>query len=128
MAEVQNPGTVSQKWTDYLSAGNAKVGMRVETLSTQRAAPLSTWLLLPKMLGIQTVRRLQDIPAVNPAIVTRMEGQIGFRILKDREMAGSQATAVSGCQRDRVAQPMEARTGMYKNRAAGMTTFIQVER
>jgi RHS repeat-associated protein len=40
LAEVQNPGTVSQKWTDYLSVGNAKVGMRVlqsasETLSTR---------------------------------------------------------------------------------------------
>ncbi|MGC2780213.1 MAG: RHS repeat-associated core domain-containing protein [Bradyrhizobium sp.] len=29
MAEVQNPGTTTQKWTDYLSVGNAKVGMRV---------------------------------------------------------------------------------------------------
>ncbi len=40
MEEVQNPGTMSQKWTDYLSVGNAKVGMRVlqaasETLSTR---------------------------------------------------------------------------------------------
>jgi len=40
MSEVQNVGTVSQKWTDYLSVGNAKVGMRVlqgasETLSTR---------------------------------------------------------------------------------------------
>ncbi len=34
MAEVQNPGTTTQKWTDYLSVGNAKVGMRV----TQTAA------------------------------------------------------------------------------------------
>ena len=28
LAEVTNPGTASQKWTDYLSVGNAKVGMR----------------------------------------------------------------------------------------------------
>jgi RHS repeat-associated protein len=40
LAEVQNPGTMSQKWTDYLSVGNAKVGMRVlqsasETLNTR---------------------------------------------------------------------------------------------
>jgi RHS repeat-associated protein len=40
LEEVQNPGTTSQKWTDYLSVGNAKVGMRVlqaasETLSTR---------------------------------------------------------------------------------------------
>ncbi|CCE06201.1 exported hypothetical protein [Bradyrhizobium sp. STM 3843] len=40
MAEVQNPGQVTQKWTDYLSVGNAKVGMRVtqtasETLTTR---------------------------------------------------------------------------------------------
>jgi hypothetical protein len=40
LAEVQNPGTTGQKWTDYLSVGDAKVGMRViqtasETLSTR---------------------------------------------------------------------------------------------
>ncbi|WP_276576603.1 RHS repeat-associated core domain-containing protein, partial [Bradyrhizobium sp. 21] len=40
LAEVANPGQVSQKWTDYLSVGNAKVGMRVlqtasETLTTR---------------------------------------------------------------------------------------------
>jgi RHS repeat-associated protein len=32
LAEVDNPGTASQKWTEYLSVGNAKVGMR--TLQT----------------------------------------------------------------------------------------------
>ncbi|WP_444838438.1 hypothetical protein [Bradyrhizobium sp.] len=35
-----NPGTAAERWTDYLSVGNAKVGMRVlqtasETLSTR---------------------------------------------------------------------------------------------
>ena len=40
LAEVSNPGATSQRWTDYLSVGNAKVGMRVlqtasETLSTR---------------------------------------------------------------------------------------------
>jgi RHS repeat-associated protein len=40
LAEVRNPGAVSQKWTNYLSAGSAKIGMRVlqsgsETLSTR---------------------------------------------------------------------------------------------
>src|SRR6185437_1596308 len=29
LTEVFNPGTSSVKWTDYLSAGSAKVGMRV---------------------------------------------------------------------------------------------------
>ncbi len=29
LAEVTNPGTSGQRWTDYLSVGNAKVGMRV---------------------------------------------------------------------------------------------------
>src|SRR5260221_7483852 len=28
LAELQNPAAAGQKWTDYLSAGNAKVGMR----------------------------------------------------------------------------------------------------
>ncbi|WP_246741468.1 RHS repeat-associated core domain-containing protein [Bradyrhizobium aeschynomenes] len=32
-AEVQNPGTVTQKWTDYLMVGNARVGMRVAQTS-----------------------------------------------------------------------------------------------
>ncbi|WP_315770063.1 MULTISPECIES: RHS repeat-associated core domain-containing protein [unclassified Bradyrhizobium] len=32
-AEVQNPGTVTQKWTDYLLVGNARVGMRVAQTS-----------------------------------------------------------------------------------------------
>ncbi|CCD94777.1 hypothetical protein BRAO375_3690005 [Bradyrhizobium sp. ORS 375] len=41
MAEVQNPGTTTQKWTDYLSVGNAKVGMRV----TQTAASGTTLTL-----------------------------------------------------------------------------------
>ena len=40
LAEVNNPGANSARWTDYLSVGNAKVGMRVsqtasETLSTR---------------------------------------------------------------------------------------------
>ncbi|MBU6462902.1 MAG: RHS repeat protein [Bradyrhizobium sp.] len=40
LAEVTNPGASSQRWTDYLSVGNAKVGMRVlqaasETLTTR---------------------------------------------------------------------------------------------
>jgi RHS repeat-associated protein len=40
LAEVTNPGQISQKWTDYLAVGNAKVGMRVlqtasETLTTR---------------------------------------------------------------------------------------------
>ena len=40
LAEVNSPGATSQRWTDYLSVGNAKVGMRVlqtasETLSTR---------------------------------------------------------------------------------------------
>uniref|UniRef100_UPI00211ED1DE RHS repeat-associated core domain-containing protein n=1 Tax=Bradyrhizobium sp. SRS-191 TaxID=2962606 RepID=UPI00211ED1DE len=35
LAEVTNPGTASQKWTDYLAVGNAKVGMR--TLQTASA-------------------------------------------------------------------------------------------
>jgi RHS repeat-associated protein len=40
LAEVSNAGTTSAKWTDYLSAGSAKVGMRVlqtssETLTTR---------------------------------------------------------------------------------------------
>jgi len=40
LAEVTNPGTASQKWTDYMSVGNAKVGMRSlqvasETLTTR---------------------------------------------------------------------------------------------
>lgn len=40
LAEVTNPGTASQKWTDYLAVGNAKVGMRTlqtgsETLTTR---------------------------------------------------------------------------------------------
>jgi RHS repeat-associated protein len=40
LAEVQNPGTTTQKWTEYLSVGNAKVGMRMtqtasETLTTR---------------------------------------------------------------------------------------------
>ena len=29
LAELQSPGASGQKWTDYLSVGNAKVGMRV---------------------------------------------------------------------------------------------------
>src|SRR4029079_3627538 len=38
LAEVQTPGATTQKWTEYLAVGNAKVGMRViqtasETLS-----------------------------------------------------------------------------------------------
>jgi RHS repeat-associated protein len=34
LAEVSNPGAASEKWTDYLSVGNAKVGMRaVQTAS-----------------------------------------------------------------------------------------------
>ncbi|WP_315722121.1 MULTISPECIES: RHS repeat-associated core domain-containing protein [unclassified Bradyrhizobium] len=41
MAEVQNPGATTQKWTDYLSVGNAKVGMRV----TQTAASGTTLTL-----------------------------------------------------------------------------------
>ncbi|MGJ5037601.1 MULTISPECIES: RHS repeat-associated core domain-containing protein [unclassified Bradyrhizobium] len=32
-AEVQNPGTITQKWTDYLLVGNARVGMRVAQTS-----------------------------------------------------------------------------------------------
>lgn len=44
LAEVSNPGTSSQRWTDYLSVGNAKVGMRVlqtasETLNTRYFTP-----------------------------------------------------------------------------------------
>ncbi|WP_291849246.1 RHS repeat-associated core domain-containing protein [Bradyrhizobium sp.] len=40
MAEISNPGTASAKWTEYLSVGNAKVGMRtlqagLETLATR---------------------------------------------------------------------------------------------
>lgn len=40
LAEVSNPGTSSARWTDYLSVGNAKVGMRTlqvasETLTTR---------------------------------------------------------------------------------------------
>jgi RHS repeat-associated protein len=40
LAEVNNPGTSSEKWIEYLSVGNAKVGMRVvqtasETLTTR---------------------------------------------------------------------------------------------
>jgi RHS repeat-associated protein len=40
LAELSNPGTSSQKWTDYLSVGDAQVGMRVlqtasATLSTR---------------------------------------------------------------------------------------------
>ena len=40
LAEVSNPGTSSAKWTEYLSVGNAKVGMRTlqvasETLTTR---------------------------------------------------------------------------------------------
>jgi RHS repeat-associated protein len=40
LAEVSAPGTATQKWTEYLSVGNAKVGMRViqtasATLSTR---------------------------------------------------------------------------------------------
>src|SRR5437868_3758341 len=40
MAEVSNPGAASAKWTEYLSVGNAKVGMRTlqtasETLTTR---------------------------------------------------------------------------------------------
>lgn len=40
LAEISNPGTASAKWTDYLSVGNAKVGMRTlqvasETLATR---------------------------------------------------------------------------------------------
>jgi RHS repeat-associated protein len=40
LTEVSNPGTTSAKWTDYLSAGSARVGMRVlqvasETLTTR---------------------------------------------------------------------------------------------
>ena len=40
LAEVAAPGTSSEKWTEYLSVGNAKVGMRViqiasETLTTR---------------------------------------------------------------------------------------------
>ncbi|WP_315754389.1 MULTISPECIES: RHS repeat-associated core domain-containing protein [unclassified Bradyrhizobium] len=40
LAEVSNPGATSQKWTDYLSVGSAKIGMRVvqagsETLTTR---------------------------------------------------------------------------------------------
>jgi RHS repeat-associated protein len=39
LAEISNPGTASAKWTDYLSVGSAKVGMRTlqvasETLTT----------------------------------------------------------------------------------------------
>jgi len=29
LAEVLNPGTTTQKWTEYVSVGNVKVGMRV---------------------------------------------------------------------------------------------------
>jgi len=40
LAEISNPGTASAKWTEYLSVGNAKVGMRSlqaasETLATR---------------------------------------------------------------------------------------------
>ncbi|MBR1201849.1 MULTISPECIES: RHS repeat domain-containing protein [unclassified Bradyrhizobium] len=40
LAEISNPGTSSAKWTEYLSVGNAKVGMRTlqvasETLTTR---------------------------------------------------------------------------------------------
>ena len=40
LAELSSPGASGQKWTDYLSVGNAKVGMRViqtasETISTR---------------------------------------------------------------------------------------------
>ena len=40
LAEISNPGTTSAEWTEYLSVGNAKVGMRTmqvasETLTTR---------------------------------------------------------------------------------------------
>ena len=38
MAEVFNPGQATQRWTDYLSVGNAMVGMR----TLQTAAPTLT--------------------------------------------------------------------------------------
>ena len=34
LAEVSNPGTSSAKWTEYLSVGNAKVGMRTLQVAT----------------------------------------------------------------------------------------------
>lgn len=30
LTEIANPGTAGEKWTEYLSVGNAKVGMRVK--------------------------------------------------------------------------------------------------
>ena len=35
MAELNNPGTLSAKWTDYLSVGSAKVGMRVLQVASE---------------------------------------------------------------------------------------------
>jgi uncharacterized protein RhaS with RHS repeats len=34
LAELNNPGATSAKWTDYLSVGNVKVGMRVNASGT----------------------------------------------------------------------------------------------
>jgi RHS repeat-associated protein len=48
LAEVQNPGTTTQKWTEYLSVGNAKVGMRVIQTAS---ATLSTRYFLTDHLG-----------------------------------------------------------------------------
>ena len=38
MTEVTNPGTISQKWTDYLSVGNAKVGIAQDSATFSKIA------------------------------------------------------------------------------------------
>src|SRR6266700_5045508 len=48
LAEVQNPGITTQKWTEYLAVGNAKVGMRVIQTAS---ATLSTRYFLTDHLG-----------------------------------------------------------------------------
>lgn len=48
LAEVTNPGTMSQRWTDYLSVGNAKVGMRTLQSASETLTARSTAFLTKK--------------------------------------------------------------------------------
>ena len=52
LAEVSNPGTSSAKWTEYLSVGNAKVGMRTLQVTS---STLSTRYFLTDHLGSVSV-------------------------------------------------------------------------
>jgi len=53
LAEVQNPGTTTQKWIEYLSVGNAKVGMRV--IQTASATPSTRYFLTDHLGSISVL-------------------------------------------------------------------------